>query len=57
MKLKLFILLGVEAHALAGPTKLETLKKEFKKQRSEVSGGIKQDLLDKYGGQVILFVY
>ena len=42
---------GIEVHALAGPTKLEALKREYQKQKSEFSGGIKQDLLDKYGGQ------
>uniref|UniRef100_A0A915EAG4 Pre-mRNA-splicing factor SLU7 n=1 Tax=Ditylenchus dipsaci TaxID=166011 RepID=A0A915EAG4_9BILA len=45
---------GIDVHALAEPTKLEALKREYEKEKSSVKGGIKQDLVDKYGGQEYL---
>uniref|UniRef100_A0A914UIH5 Pre-mRNA-splicing factor SLU7 n=1 Tax=Plectus sambesii TaxID=2011161 RepID=A0A914UIH5_9BILA len=42
---------GIDVHALAEPTKLEALKKEFKQQKSGFKDEQKQAILDKYGGE------
>ncbi|KAI1698097.1 pre-mRNA splicing prp18-interacting factor domain-containing protein [Ditylenchus destructor] len=45
---------GVDVHALAEPTKLEALKREYEKEKNSMTGGIKKDLVDKYGGEEYL---
>ncbi|XP_043196909.1 pre-mRNA-splicing factor SLU7-like [Amphibalanus amphitrite] len=42
---------GVDVHALAEPTKLEQLEREFRKKRSELKGAARGGLLEKYGGE------
>ena len=42
---------GLEVHALADPTKLEALKKEFVEKKDKLENKAKNDLLDTYGGQ------
>lgn len=39
-------------HALAEPTKLEAMKKEFEQQKSSAKEEHKSKLLEKYGGEV-----
>jgi pre-mRNA-processing factor SLU7 len=41
---------GLDVHALAEPTKLEALKKEYKTKKTEFKGEAKRSILDKYGG-------
>ena len=42
---------GLEVHALAEPTKLEALKKEFTEKKDKLEDKAKSQILDKYGGQ------
>lgn len=39
-------------HALAEPTKLEAMKKEFEQQKLSAKDEQKSKLLEKYGGEV-----
>ncbi|KAK6753530.1 hypothetical protein RB195_012866 [Necator americanus] len=41
---------GIDVHALAEPTKLEALKKEFNKEKSTTDNEQRKTLLSKYGG-------
>ncbi|GMR33982.1 hypothetical protein PMAYCL1PPCAC_04177, partial [Pristionchus mayeri] len=41
---------GIDVHALAEPTKLEQLQKDFKSEKKDVKEETKQKLLEKYGG-------
>ncbi|WKY13153.1 hypothetical protein Q1695_004178 [Nippostrongylus brasiliensis] len=41
---------GIDVHALAEPTKLEALKKEFNKEKSTTDNEQRKALLSKYGG-------
>ncbi|CAI4233291.1 unnamed protein product [Auanema sp. JU1783] len=45
---------GVDVHALAEPTKLEALKREFNKEKSNAENKTKKELLSKYGGEEYL---
>ncbi|VDN56901.1 unnamed protein product [Dracunculus medinensis] len=45
---------GIDVHALAEPTKLEALKKEFEGQKSQAEEEHKRKLLEKYGGEEYL---
>lgn len=42
---------GLDVHLLAEPTKLELLKKEYDKNRSEQKNKIKNRVIEKYGGE------
>uniref|UniRef100_A0A914HIL5 Pre-mRNA-splicing factor SLU7 n=1 Tax=Globodera rostochiensis TaxID=31243 RepID=A0A914HIL5_GLORO len=42
---------GIDVHTLAEPTRLEALKREFEKQKGEKKLTLKNELLDKYGGE------
>jgi len=42
---------GIDVHALAEPTKLEQLRREFEKQKTETKGDRKKELMEKYGGE------
>ncbi|KAF1625845.1 UNVERIFIED_CONTAM: Pre-mRNA-splicing factor SLU7, partial [Eudyptes robustus] len=42
---------GIDVHALAEPTKLEQLRKEYEKESSGTKDETKQKLLEKYGGE------
>uniref|UniRef100_A0A183C0L5 Pre-mRNA-splicing factor SLU7 n=1 Tax=Globodera pallida TaxID=36090 RepID=A0A183C0L5_GLOPA len=42
---------GIDVHTLAEPTRLEALKREFEKQKDEKKSTLKNELLDKYGGE------
>jgi len=42
---------GLEVHALAEPTKLEALKKEFAEKKDKLENKAKNAILEKYGGQ------
>jgi len=42
---------GLDVHMLAEPTKLEALKSEFEKKKTEFKTDVNQSILDKYGGQ------
>lgn len=48
-------ILGIDVHALAEPTKLESLRKEFEKEKEGSKSEQKTDLLQKYGGEVGVF--
>lgn len=41
---------GADVHLQADPTKLEFLKREFNKRLDQQKAGVKDSLLDKYGG-------
>ncbi|KHJ75688.1 hypothetical protein OESDEN_24697, partial [Oesophagostomum dentatum] len=41
---------GIDVHALAEPTKLEALKKEFNKEKASTDNEQRKALLSKYGG-------
>merc|ERR1719237_1132225 len=41
---------GLDVHALAEPTKLEALKKEYETKKTGFKSDAKQSVLDKYGG-------
>jgi len=45
---------GLEVHALAEPTKLEALKKEFVEKKEKLENRAKNDILETYGGQEYL---
>ena len=42
---------GTDAHLQADPTKLALLSKEYKKKKHEYKHSVKQNILDKYGGE------
>uniref|UniRef100_A0A914HFN9 Pre-mRNA-splicing factor SLU7 n=1 Tax=Globodera rostochiensis TaxID=31243 RepID=A0A914HFN9_GLORO len=42
---------GIDVHTLAEPTRLEALKREFEKQKEDKKSTLKNELLDKYGGE------
>lgn len=42
---------GVDVHVLAEPTKLELLQMEYEKKKEEFKDGVKDDVLQKYGGE------
>merc|ERR1712037_353939 len=42
---------GLDVHMLAEPTKLEALKPEFEKKKTEFTSDVSKSILDKYGGQ------
>ncbi|KAI3421085.1 hypothetical protein GPALN_014711 [Globodera pallida] len=42
---------GIDVHTLAEPTRLEALKREFEKQKEHKKSTLKNELLDKYGGE------
>lgn len=48
---------GIDVHALAEPTKLEAMKKEFEQQKSSAKDEHKSKLLEKYGGEVSVVIY
>jgi len=41
---------GLDVHALAEPTKLEALKKEYEAKKTDFKSDAKQSVLEKYGG-------
>merc|ERR1712038_836616 len=41
---------GLDVHVLAEPTKLEALKSEFEKKKTEFKTDVNKSILDKYGG-------
>merc|ERR1712029_1280859 len=45
---------GLEVHALAEPTKLEALKREFVEKKDKLENKAKNEILDTYGGQEYL---
>jgi len=45
---------GLEVHALAEPTKLEALKKEFVEKKEKLENKAKNEILETYGGQEYL---
>uniref|UniRef100_A0A8R1TQY7 Pre-mRNA-splicing factor SLU7 n=1 Tax=Onchocerca volvulus TaxID=6282 RepID=A0A8R1TQY7_ONCVO len=45
---------GIDVHALAEPTKLEAMKKEFEQQKLNAKDEHKSKLLEKYGGEKYL---
>uniref|UniRef100_A0A915PUB2 Pre-mRNA-splicing factor SLU7 n=1 Tax=Setaria digitata TaxID=48799 RepID=A0A915PUB2_9BILA len=45
---------GIDVHALAEPTKLEAMKKEFEQQKLSAKEEHKSKLLEKYGGEKYL---
>ncbi|VDM92744.1 unnamed protein product [Litomosoides sigmodontis] len=45
---------GIDVHALAEPTKLEAMKKEFEQQKLSAEDEHKSKLLEKYGGEKYL---
>ncbi|OZC09003.1 Pre-mRNA-splicing factor SLU7 family protein [Onchocerca flexuosa] len=45
---------GIDVHALAEPTKLEAMKKEFEQQKLSAKDEHKSKLLEKYGGEKYL---
>lgn len=47
---------GVDVHVLAEPTKLELLQKEYDTKKEEFKESIKDDVLEKYGGEEYLQV-
>lgn len=42
---------GVDVHVLAEPTKLELLQKEYEKKKDEFKDSVKDNVLQKYGGE------
>ena len=42
---------GLDVHMLAEPTKLEALKSEFEKKKTEFTSDVSKSILDRYGGQ------
>ena len=42
---------GLDVHALAEPTKLEVLKKEYATKKDVFKDEVKSKILDKYGGE------
>jgi pre-mRNA-processing factor SLU7 len=44
----------LDVHALAEPTKLEVLKKEYSAKKEDFKGDVKNQILDKYGGEEYL---
>lgn len=42
---------GVDVHLLAEPTKLEMLKKEYQQHKEGFKGKVKNDVLQRYGGE------
>ncbi|KAL3103348.1 hypothetical protein niasHS_002534 [Heterodera schachtii] len=42
---------GIDVHSLAEPTRLEALKREFEKQKGARKESVKNELLEKYGGE------
>uniref|UniRef100_A0A915MVC0 Pre-mRNA-splicing factor SLU7 n=1 Tax=Meloidogyne javanica TaxID=6303 RepID=A0A915MVC0_MELJA len=42
---------GLDIHSLAEPTRLELLKKEFQQQKEQNKSCVKNELLEKYGGE------
>lgn len=42
---------GLDVHMLAEPTKLEALKSEFEKKKTEFTTDVSKSILDKYGGE------
>nr|CRZ24375.1 Bm4870 [Brugia malayi] len=44
---------GIDVHALAEPTKLEAMKKEFEQQKLSAKEEHKSKLLEKYGGEYL----
>jgi len=42
---------GVDVHVLAEPTKLELLQHEYEKKKEEFKDGVKDNVLEKYGGE------
>ncbi|VDM42511.1 unnamed protein product [Toxocara canis] len=45
---------GIDVHALAEPTKLEAMKREFEQQKVKAKDEHKEKLLEKYGGEEYL---
>lgn len=43
---------GIDVHSLAEPTRLESLKREFEKQKEQQKSSLQNELLEKYGGEV-----
>jgi len=43
---------GLDVHALAEPTKLEVLKKEYSAKKDDFKDEVKSKILEKYGGEV-----
>lgn len=42
---------GVDVHVLAEPTKLELLQKEYESKKEEFKNSVKDNVLEKYGGE------
>ena len=42
---------GLDVHALAEPTKLEALKREYVTKKTELKDEAKSKIFDKYGGE------
>lgn len=47
---------GIDVHALAEPTKLELLRREYEKKKEEVKSTVNEKVLEKYGGEEYLKV-
>ncbi|CRL04358.1 CLUMA_CG017451, isoform A [Clunio marinus] len=47
---------GVDVHVLAEPTKLELLQKEYESKKEEFKDSVKDNVLQKYGGEEYLKV-
>lgn len=45
---------GVDVHALAEPTKLEALRKEYQERKETFKSQMQQSVLQKYGGEEYL---
>lgn len=45
---------GVDVHVLAEPTKLELLQKEYESKKVEFKNSVKDNVLEKYGGEEYL---
>lgn len=45
---------GVDVHVLAEPTKLELLQKEYEMKKEEFKSSVKDNVLEKYGGEEYL---
>lgn len=45
---------GVDVHVLAEPTKLELLQKEYDSRKEEFKSSVKDNVLEKYGGEEYL---
>ena len=47
---------GIDVHALAEPTKLELLRREYEQKKKEVKSAVNEKVLEKYGGEEYLNV-